>query len=296
MTHKTISVTMANDDAFALFEIGAAFQRIAQRHGLEVVERPPQDLTHAPKNVGNPRNEVLDAQMAELAVVAKTLTVDTDKAQLAALGEELEYATEQVDLNLNHVAIEADGTLTVVAPSITTDSPQLDADGLPWDARIHSDSRARNADDTWRARRKPKDMDETEWAAYVSDIRAELKRVMELPVEQGFTDHMLNLLPDPQDRKTALEHIAEVVVEPVEPEPVIVVPPPPAPVETVAPPAPVGELPTDFIKTLHWITGNGWTSVEVDPALERIGLKRLEDLKNRPDMIPVFCDEVLKGV
>ena len=106
-------------------------------------------------------------------------------------------------------------------------------------------------------------------------------------------------LPVEQEVAAVLEEpVVPIVVEPVEPEPIVVVPPPPAPapVETVAPPAPVGELPTDFIGVLQWLTGNGWKSDVVDPVLARLGLGRLQDLQARPDMIPAFCDEVLKGV
>lgn len=48
------------------------------------------------------------------------------------------------------------------------ESPDRDADGLPWDERIHSSSKARNADGRWKAKRGvPADV--------VERVRAELR-------------------------------------------------------------------------------------------------------------------------
>lgn len=54
------------------------------------------------------------------------------------------------------------------APSTT------DSTGTPWDERIHSTSKALNADGTWRLRRKPKDMDEAEWAKYIEAVKTDV--------------------------------------------------------------------------------------------------------------------------
>ena len=45
---------------------------------------------------------------------------------------------------------------------------ELDADGIPWDTRIHADSKAKIADGTWRKRRK---LD----PEYLASVMAELK-------------------------------------------------------------------------------------------------------------------------
>jgi len=68
------------------------------------------------------------------------------------------------------------------APSTT------DSTGTPWDERIHSTSKALNADGTWRLRRKPKDMDESEWAALVESVKVELSEGLETPAEAYLTD------------------------------------------------------------------------------------------------------------
>lgn len=79
--------------------------------------------------------------------------------------------------------------------------PEFDASGLPWDGRIHSESRALVSDGTWRKRRGVD-------AEVVKQVEAELR---------GAT-----VAEEPQEA----------------PAPTLPPPPPPAPAEVVAPPAP----------------------------------------------------------
>lgn len=63
------------------------------------------------------------------------------------------------------------------APTAPAASPSLadvDSTGLPWDERIHSGTKAKNADGTWRARRGMND------AAKVKEVEAELRALMAL--------------------------------------------------------------------------------------------------------------------
>src|SRR5690554_3072130 len=56
----------------------------------------------------------------------------------------------------------------------------IDADGLPWDARIHSSSKKKLAKtQQWKKRRKPPEQAENQWQAYVESVEAELRRVMQ---------------------------------------------------------------------------------------------------------------------
>lgn len=58
--------------------------------------------------------------------------------------------------------------VTQTAPAQETSKSDLDSKGLPWDARIHSDTRNKNADGSWRLRRNvDKDL--------VASVTAELK-------------------------------------------------------------------------------------------------------------------------
>lgn len=67
-------------------------------------------------------------------------------------------------------------TVAPPAPPTQTHAPgvELDSAGLPWDARIHSESKSKIADGTWRQKRG---VDKT----LLADVEAELKRVMAIP-------------------------------------------------------------------------------------------------------------------
>jgi len=47
----------------------------------------------------------------------------------------------------------------------------VDANGDEWDERIHSRGKTFNQDGTWRIKRKPNDIDESEWQTYIDQIR-----------------------------------------------------------------------------------------------------------------------------
>ena len=51
----------------------------------------------------------------------------------------------------------------------------LDSEGLPWDERIHSGSKGKVKDGTWRLRKTPTDQTAEQWQQYVADIKASLK-------------------------------------------------------------------------------------------------------------------------
>lgn len=298
MTNKTISLTIPNDDPIALHEFGAAMQRMAGRHGLEQATPTEQ------------RFETLKAEMGEPLARGIVYGPDTsDKAQLAALGEALTPVTatgEALDA-LTHIPViteEERAALRDTTPS------HLDSDGLPWDARIHASSKERNADDTWRARRKPSDMDADQWAEFQGQVRTELRALMAVPVDAmtpitatGEALDVLVEIPVISEEERAALRDTPVVVEPVEPEPIVVTPPPvvapPAPVEPVlpvAPPAPTGTAPTEFVPFLQWITSSGITPEQVNVALAQHGLTAVPQLQQRPDLIPQVHATLAAGV
>lgn len=293
MTNKTITLTIPNDDPIALHEFGAAMQRMAHSHGHPVHVSVRDDASL----------DKLRAHVSESSVAF--VECDTDKAQLAALGAETPHLTREETEAI--VEDDANDTGAVTEqPKMVEDlcawmkanqsaDTHLDSDGLPWDARIHASSKERNADDTWRARRKPSDMDAAQWAEYQGQVRTELRELMAVPV-----------MPVEQEVAAVLDEPVEptpVVVEPVEPEPVVVTPPPvvvpPAPVEPVAPvapPAPTSAAPTEFVPFLQWVTGNGYTAEQVNAALLPHGLTAVPQLQQRPDLIPQVYATLIAGM
>ena len=105
----------------------------------------PNDDPIALRAFGNALEEMAVAHGAEVrkSVAAMTVKIDGTEAAQAVRGVLEEFTDDTTD----------DDDDTQLATNDT-----LDADGLPWDARIHSGNQERNADNTWRVRRRPKDV------------------------------------------------------------------------------------------------------------------------------------------
>lgn len=163
----------------------------------------------------------------------------------------------------------ASSPTTPAAPSQTG---TLDSAGLPWDERIHSANKARNADATWRKRRGVED-------AVTATVTAELR--------QSF--------PDPRAANAAA--LAAAAASPaaavaVAPIPAAPPPPaPPAPPAPAAPPAPGGS-PTDFTGTLRrltmWKNEGKITQEQINEALTVCGLGNISELIKGQEHLPTF--------
>lgn len=153
-----ITLTIPNDDTVALRQFGKALIEIASEK-----DGHPVDVTVTPLVISTDVKERLRVATEELQQAAPHMMdepeVDTTAQQVESL------ATNVVDREVH----------------FDNPEPTTDSTGTPWDERIHSASKALNADGTWRLRRKPKDMDELEWSDYVSMIKADLQ----YPVECG---------------------------------------------------------------------------------------------------------------
>ena len=140
-----ISLTIPNDDPIALRAFGNALEEMAVAHGAE----------------------------SRKSVAAMTVKIDGTEAAQAVRGVLEEFTAEPAD-DTDDETVDTDTQL------VTNDT--IDADGLPWDARIHSGNQERNADNTWRVRRRPKDLTPEQWAEQVAQVRDELFALMAIPV------------------------------------------------------------------------------------------------------------------
>lgn len=140
-----ISLTIPNDDPIALRAFGNALEEMAVAHGAE----------------------------SRKSVAAMTVKIDGTEAAQAVRGVLEEFTAEPADDN-DDDTVDTDTQLAA--------SDTIDADGLPWDARIHSGNQERNADNTWRVRRRPKDLTPEQWAEQVAQVRDELFALMAIPV------------------------------------------------------------------------------------------------------------------
>lgn len=266
MTNKTITLTVPNDDAIALHHLGEAMQRMADAHGFNAVIHPDDqktidELESRIKQMIEPCVGTTLTKGMSKDEMRDTLFAAQDAVKLPSLsGESLEQHIPAAELARQH-GINLGSTVIEEPEPTIEERPDHDSDGTPWDERIHAESRALNADGTWRARRKPKDMEQAEWEQHVEDVKAELSSEEQLE------------LPDTGDAE-----------QPAPVAPPVVTPPPVT--------APVGDLPTDFIGLLQWLTGNGFNSVVVDPVLKSRNLPNLTALKDTPEMIPQFAQAV----
>ncbi|QDH45638.1 hypothetical protein AAM22_gp63 [Pantoea phage vB_PagM_AAM22] len=140
----SITITVPNDDHVALRAMSKALEEIAVARGASL-------------QVNLVTQEMLDK-------------LKETRAGNIVCEPEVDTTSEQVE-----------SLSSVVNREVHFDnpSPQLsdnttDSNGTPWDERIHSASKALNADGTWRLRRKPKDMDETEWSQFVDATLIEI--------------------------------------------------------------------------------------------------------------------------
>lgn len=173
--------------------------------------------------------------------------------------------------------------------SVATEAPAHDANGLVWDERIHSGSRALNADGTWRTKRG---VDK----ALVAQVEAELRgseETQEIVALGGAAD------PSQHDAEIS-EAAAQTVAPPAPPAPEA--PPAPlapaatesAPVET-APSAPVApsSAVSPFVSLMKRVTtaqGSGkLTQPRVKELLESLDKKSIMDLRTDEDALASFA-------
>lgn len=276
-----ITLTIPNDDHIALRAFGKALEEMALAHGAEP-RKTNIDTSEA--------TAVTDELVQTAPQMMDEPEVDTTAQQVESLaprdGRSIEVTREMVEL------------CVPVKPDI--DPPTADSTGTPWDERIHSASKALNADGTWRLRRKPKDMDELEWSDYVSMIKADLQYPVECGGEgeeidkehytaetaEGVNDIEPPVTPPGDDFHTDAGVVSEQTVAGIPPLPV----PPPV---VVAPPVP--EVTTwDFPRLMTFLTErHGKIDVAtVNTLLAQDGMSSVQELNAHPDKIGPFVARV----
>lgn len=150
---------------------------------------------------------------------------------------------------------------------------EVDKEGLPWDARIHAGTKAKNADGRWKAKKGAPDDLKTQ-------VTTELRAVMGAPPAPAAAPPPPPP-PTPQDNalNTALAE-AEAAAAP---------PPPP-------PPAPAASNTAGFIAAMQKVTSGQAdgkiTPQDVATIVASLGLASARDLMHRPDLVPEFEAQV----
>jgi hypothetical protein len=173
--------------------------------------------------------------------------------------------TDPVDDNTDKAAAQAAFT-----PSAT---PDRDGEGLPWDRRIHSSSKAINADGRWRiARNVAPEM--------IESVKAELRALVAAPItieHAGVT--------------TQSEAVPQIIAPPPPAaEPVAVVPPPPSVVVSVDPASPGTDLNIMFTTLLRdagqAVVAQRITSADLTAICVKHGVANVGLLASRKDLVP----------
>lgn len=170
---------------------------------------------------------------------------------------------------LHHTAVQPD-------PSTST----VDADGLPWDERIHSSNRKMTAKGVWTRRKNVDD-------AVYNSVVAELRGAPQAPITSAFAVD----LPQP----TAPWAPAPTIEQPA-PVPAFlqsVVQPAPAPVQPVyAAPAPTAPTINDLFVKLQQLSKEGVFTAQYNTDLIgaliqqfQVQVNSINDIAARPDMI-----------
>lgn len=169
-----ITLTIPNDDHIALRAFGKALEEMALAHGAEPRKTVGElsyklniDTSEALERLNDATGELMQAAPRMM----QEARFDGEELQGKRKEPEIDTTAQQVE----SLAERADAMLEVAEQLFQGEAvPTTDSTGTPWDERIHSASKALNADGTWRLRRKPKDMDEAEWAALIESVKLEL--------------------------------------------------------------------------------------------------------------------------
>nr|DAN87549.1 MAG TPA: hypothetical protein [Caudoviricetes sp.] len=287
-----ITLTIPNDDHIALRAFSKALEEMALAHGA------PLQLKI--------NEEALSKALAELQQAAprmmQELRCEGEELQGKRKEPEVDTTAQQVESLLGHV----DEQLEVAEQPFQGEVvPTTDSTGTPWDERIHSTSKALNADGTWRLRRKPKDMDEEQWYQLIADVKLELSGEEQYDQEE-LTRQMdeLGVRYDPAHNEG--DETAELTIEPpvtppgddfhtdidvVSEQTVAGIPPLPVPPPVVVAP-PVTEW--DFPRLMTFLTErHGKIDVAtVNTVLAQDGMSSVQELNAHPDKIGPFVARV----
>lgn len=293
MTNKTISITCDSDNFVALNAFSKALAEMAQ------AVRNARELHVGVSVNGEDVRRVLEEEIGKhisITPITEAITTSPLPSATEIAQNDTYPVTEWVEMihpdhNTTRMA-RSDAELEWmisegwVYPDASdgTDTPLLDSEGLPWDARIHSTNKATVADGTWRLRRKPKELDEVQWQAEIKTVRNELEQLMAIELEDDTPEPAAVFAPAPPP---VVESHVDVPPPPV--ETVTVAPP------VIVPPPPVANVePMTFPKLMTFLTERTGriTLEQVNELVAKHGLTRIDQLSQRPELIAAFVADV----
>lgn len=294
---SNITLTIPNDDHIALRAFGKALEEMALAHGAE----PVQFRTHCNVTMNDELNDHLCQKLKNVLGEPRDGNIDVTRAMVEQCAPIIDTTAQQVESLATNIV---DREVHFNNPASQVRAAATDSTGTPWDERIHSTSKALNADGTWRLRRKPKDMDEMEWSDYVSMIKADLQYPVECGGEKEESaggDSEKNEQNSNENNNITPAEIEPPVTPPgddfhtdtgaVTEQTVAGIPPLPVPPPVVVAP-PVTEW--DFPRLMTFLTErHGKIDVAtVNTLLAQDGMSSVQELNAHPDKIGPFVARV----
>lgn len=297
-----IKISVPNDDHVALRAMAKALEEIAVARGAPVLNGPfttEIKIDMSDESV----KERLQRATQDLMQAAPAMLHENDvDGSIEVHGKRKDGATHIITSQekVGDPVDLGDGNFSQGYRIEMEELPTADSTGTPWDERIHSASKALNGDGTWRLRRKPKDMDEEEWLAYVETVKAELmwKGVDPQTLEELTSPEMDNsgeptLTPEGDDFHVDAGVVTEQQVASF---------PPPPPVPSVdigiyqGAANGIGANPTamTFPQVMAFLTERHGriTSAQVDQIIADMGLEKITDLNTQPEHTGPFIARV----
>lgn len=224
--------------------------------------RSSEMLAALAKDLVSPITTEEQAEAAEIdtvaAAVAKSITTTEPdaKAVFASKPPAAEPTAETTAPPESEPETPAD---TTQAPANSVD---LDADGLPWDERIHSASKTKlKKTEQWKKKRGVDD-------ATVEAVEAELRAVMAIPAGTPAAETPTSA-PPPPAAPTQEQAAAD-------------------PTDATPPAAPAAI--TTFPQLMTAITKAGLDQATITAGLQKVGLPALPVVATRPDLIPQLSE------
>lgn len=270
-----------NKDSFT--DIGLAIEllkliasRAPQVSGPEQTELDLNDLL--------PESKQLEVASTILNAMSKLNEAASDATPPTKSFEEFSESTR--GLPVDGTDRSDDTPLPSRLPDVPSQAVDEDTDtaGVKWDATLHSESRNKNADGTWRRRRNAKNVVSSDKGTYGA-IAQPQPEITEADV--AATTGVPEVPPD----RTALRDDAIARLKPYTPAPeAVVVPPPPTTAVVPPPPAAAFTPVTSFRELMEQMTvhmaARNITSKEVNEICREHGIESMQDCFNNTALIP----------
>lgn len=295
-----IKISVPNDDHVALRAMAKALEEIAVARGA-----PAQCVTQD-YNFEVSDEVLKDAQLDTNALRARLLKEMHLKSQIDTTPQQVESLATHVITSQEKVGDPVDlgdGNFSQGYRIEIEELPTTDSTGTPWDERIHSASKALNGDGTWRLRRKPKDMEEAEWLAYVEEVKnynscdeEDLERLypngFEFNYEEVSDKAEPTVTPEGDDFHTDAGAVTEQQVASFPPPPLV--PQVLTPVQEAKVAEVVAPVTMTFPQVMAFLTERHGriTSAQVDQIIADMGLEKITDLNTQPEHTGPFIARV----